>query len=73
MMVPPSLTVPEPEIVTETGNVALSKFAVTDVAALTVTAHVPVPEQPPPLHPVNVATGTVDCGVAVSVTVVPCR
>jgi hypothetical protein len=42
--------------------------AVTDVAALTVTAQVPVPEQPPPLQPVKVEPAA---GVAVSVTAVP--
>ena len=43
-------------------------MAVTDVAALTVTAQVPVPEQPPPLQPVKVEPAA---GVAVSVTAVP--
>ena len=40
----------------------------TDVAALTVTLHVPVPVQPPPLQPVNVEPAA---GVAVRVTTVP--
>ena len=40
----------------------------TDVAALTVTVHVPVPVQPPPLQPVNVEPAA---GVAVKVTTVP--
>ena len=40
----------------------------TDVAALTVTLHVPVPVQPPPLQPVNVEPAV---GVAVRVTTVP--
>src|SRR5262249_14821068 len=44
------------------------KVAVTDVAAFTVTAQLPVPEQPPPLQPVNVEPAA---GVALSVTVVP--
>jgi hypothetical protein len=42
--------------------------AVTDVAALIVTVHVPVPEQPPPLQPVNVEPAA---GVAVRATTVP--
>ena len=44
------------------------KVAVTVVAAETVTTHVPVPEQPPPLQPLKVAP---TAGVAVSVTAVP--
>jgi hypothetical protein len=44
------------------------KLAVTDVAAFIVTVQVPVPEQPPPVQPVNVAPAE---GVAVSVTAVP--
>jgi hypothetical protein len=42
--------------------------AVTVVAALVVTAHVPVPVQPPPLHPVNALPSF---ATAVSVTTVP--
>jgi len=38
------------------------------VAAFNVTAQVPVPEQPPPLHPANVEPAA---GAAVSVTAVP--
>src|SRR5439155_14234150 len=38
------------------------------VAAETVTAHVPVPEQPPPVQPVKVEPAA---GAAVTVTVVP--
>src|SRR5436309_13938964 len=44
------------------------KVAVTVVAAFSVTAQVPVPEHPPPLHPVNVEPAA---GAAVSVTTVP--
>jgi hypothetical protein len=44
------------------------KFAFTDIAALMLTVQVPVPEQPPPLQPVNVA---VEDGMAVKVTSVP--
>ena len=40
----------------------------TDVAALTVTVQVPLPEHPPPLQPVNVEPAA---GAAVSVTPVP--
>lgn len=43
-------------------------MAVTVVAAVTVTVHVPVPEQPPPVHPPKVEPLA---GVAVSVTMVP--
>jgi hypothetical protein len=42
--------------------------AVTVVAAVSVTVHVPVPEQPPPLQPVKVEPAA---GTAVRVTVVP--
>ena len=42
--------------------------AVTLVAALNVTTQAPVPEQPPPLHPVNVEPVA---GVAVKVTLLP--
>jgi len=42
--------------------------AVTDVAAFSVTAQVPVPVQPPPLQPVNVEPAA---GAAVKVTMVP--
>jgi hypothetical protein len=48
--------------------VARSKSALTLVAALMVTVHVPVPAQPPPLHPANVEPAA---GAAVSVTTVP--
>ena len=43
-------------------------MAVTVVAALSVTVHAPVPEQPPPLQPVKVEPAA---GVAVKVTAVP--
>jgi len=41
---------------------------VTEVAALTVTVHVPVPVQPPPLQPVKLEPAA---GAAVRVTAVP--
>jgi hypothetical protein len=48
-------------------NVGTVKFAVTVVAAVTVTTHEPVPEQPP-LQPANTLPAA---GVAVSVTTAP--
>ena len=44
------------------------KLAVTDVAALIVTVQLPVPEQPPPLQPVNVDPAA---GVALNATAAP--
>ena len=44
------------------------KVAVTEVLLDSVTLHVPVPEQPPPLHPPNVDP---EFAVAVRVTAVP--
>jgi hypothetical protein len=60
--VPDFVTVSAKEVV---GNV---NVAVTEVAALIVTVHVPVPAQPPPLQPVNVDPAA---GAAVRVTTVP--
>ena len=57
-----------PAFVTVSAKDDCTKVAVTDVAALTVTLHVPVPVQPPPLQPVNVEPAA---GVAVKVTAVP--
>jgi len=64
------LTVPEPapDLVTESVKVGRANVAVTVVEALRVTVQVPVPEQPPPLQPVNVEPAV---GVAVSVMAVP--
>jgi hypothetical protein len=63
-----TLPVPFPAFVTVSAKDDCTKVAVTDVAALTVTLHVPVPVQPPPLQPVNVEPAA---GVAVKVTAVP--
>ena len=49
-------------------TVVASKLAVTDVLDVSVMVQIPVPEQPPPLHPVNVE---LESAVAVSVTTVP--
>ena len=59
---------PFPDFETLRLNVCSVKVAVTDVAAVTETTQVPVPEQPLPDHPVKV--DPVD-GVAVKVTEVP--
>jgi hypothetical protein len=63
-----TVPVPAPDVVTvrvEDGTAL--KVAVIDVAAVRVTAQVPVPLQPPPLHPVNANPFP---AVAVSVTCV---
>ena len=68
-LVTPMATVPKLKLVGDsvrTGPPVL-KVAVTDLAALIVTEHVPVPVQAP-LHPANVEP---DAGEAVSVTAVP--
>ena len=64
------LTDPDPFPLFETVSVSVISvnWAVTDVAAVIDTTQVPVPEQPPPDHPVKVEP--VD-GVAVKVTLVP--
>ena len=71
-LIPPGLEVtvplPEPDLLTDSVNVGTLKLAVTVVAALMVTAHVPVPEQPPPLQPANVDP---PAAAAVKVTGVP--
>src|SRR5207249_7013192 len=63
-----TLPVPAPAVLTVSANEDCMKVAVTVVAAFSVTAQVPVPEHPPPLHPVNVEPAA---GAAVSVTTVP--
>src|SRR5262249_58093693 len=55
-------------LVTESAKDDCMKVAVTDCAALIVTVQVPVPEQPPPLQPVNVDPAA---GVALRMTAVP--
>jgi len=64
-----TVPLPAPALVTvsakDDGKV---NVAVTDVAAFIVTTQVPVPAQPPPLHPLNVEPVV---GVAVKVTTVP--
>jgi phage tail protein X len=59
---------PAPARLTVSAKDWRAKLAVTDVAAFIVTVHVPVPEHPPPVQPVNVAPAD---GVAVRVTAVP--
>jgi hypothetical protein len=60
------LPVPERLTLSETGCGV--NVAVTLVAELNVTTHAPVPEQPPPLHPLNVEPAA---GLAVRVTLLP--
>jgi hypothetical protein len=59
---------PAPALLTVSVKVGSAKVAVTVVAAFKVMAHVPVPEQPPPLQPVKVEPAA---GVAVRVMAVP--
>src|SRR5206468_851816 len=61
------VTVPVPALVTVRVKVGV-KVAVTEVAAVNVTVHEPMPAQPPPLQPVKTEPAV---GVAVSVTAVP--
>src|SRR5262245_66519682 len=60
--------VPLPDFVTVSMKAGKLNVAVTDVAALIVTVHIPVPAQPPPFQPVKSEPAA---GVAVNVTVVP--
>ena len=64
------VTVPDPlPVVATLSDAALPlNIAVTVVALVSVTVHVPVPVHPPPLHPTNVDPPD---GAAVSVTTVP--
>src|SRR5437867_13354712 len=63
-----TVPVPAPVLLTVSVKVCTAKVAVTVVAALRVTGQVPVPEQPPPLQPVEVEPAA---GAAVKVTAVP--
>jgi hypothetical protein len=59
---------PLPAIVTDSAKLTVLKVAVTDCAALIVTVQLPVPVQPPPLHPAKVQPAA---GVSVRVTLAP--
>jgi hypothetical protein len=63
-----TVPLPLPVLVTESVTDGRVNVAVTDVAAPTVTVHVPVPVQPPPLHPANVEPVA---AAAVKVTAAP--
>src|SRR5439155_25807949 len=63
-----TVPLPVPAGVTVRVKVCTVKIAVTVVPEESVTTHVPVPEQPPPLQPVKLEPAA---GVAVSVTAVP--
>jgi len=63
-----TVPVPLPARLTVTGNVIRSKRALALVSAVIFTEHVPVPEQPAPVHPANVE---LFAAVAVSATAVP--
>src|ERR1700710_2701305 len=66
-----TVPVPLPALVTcsvNDGTTVTSNWALTVVAAVTVTTQVPVPEHPPPDQPTNVDPAA---GVAVSVTEPP--
>jgi hypothetical protein len=63
-----TVPLPEPAVVTVSRLPLTLNVAVTDCAALIVTEHVPVPEQPPPDHPAKLDP---DAGDAVNVTTVP--
>ncbi len=62
------MPLPVPDLLTVRLNCWTLKFAVTVVAAFIVTLHVPVPEHPPPLQPLNVDPPV---ALAVRVTTVP--
>src|SRR2546425_7020 len=63
-----TVPLPAPDLVTVRAKDDWMKVAVTEVAAVIVTVHVPVPVQPPPLQPVKVEPAA---GAAVRVTTVP--
>ena len=60
--------VPVPPMVTVSAWVSIAKVAVTFLAAVMDTVHVPVSEHPPPVQPAKTEPVS---GVAVSVTEVP--
>ena len=62
------MPLPVPALLTVSVYNGIVNVAVTVVAAVSVTGHVPVPLHPPPLQPVNVDPAA---AVAVSVTAVP--
>ena len=63
-----TVPVPAPARMTVSVCDTRSNWAFTVVAAVTVTTHVPVPEQPPPLQPMKFEPAL---AAAVSVTIVP--
>ena len=63
-----TVPLPVPVFVTVSVRCTVVNVAVTDHAAVILTVHVPVPEQPLPLHPANVEPAL---ATAVSVTEVP--
>ena len=63
-----TVPLPAPALLTVSVVVARANVAVTVVAAVIVTVHVPVPPHPPPLQPVKIEPAS---GVAVRLTVVP--
>ena len=63
-----TVPLPAPALLTVSAKLGTPNVAVTVVAAVSVTVHVPVPEQLPPLQPVNVEPVA---GAAVSVSAVP--
>src|SRR5262245_65687593 len=63
-----TVPLPAPALLTVRAKLGTSKVAVTVVAADSITLQVPVPVQPPPLHPVKVEPVASE---AVNVTTVP--
>jgi len=65
---PVTLPLPAPALLTVSGYDTTPNVAVTVVAPVSGTVHVPVPLQTPPLQPANIDPAA---GAAVSVTTVP--